>query len=208
MTRTRMPFTWVYCDTDMPLYLNEIYKTIENDMLKRKVQQYEARLGQNVAFDETDGFNSETQSRKRLTPEQIKEYLPEIEKRLMNKSESFDDRFRDIQRQHDMKASPYDQRLKEAGFAKNNRTRRTPAKNGHTKDLVIAFAFAYDLSWEEARQLITAAGYCLSDSIERDIVIQYALEQDFSLKSCNDILEGLNEKDQSGIFAPIKGKAK
>ncbi len=200
---TRLPCTQIYCETDMQLYLDNIYKDIELAALSRKIQDLEAFLSRNSLFDETDNSNTELQKQERkgqgLSSEQIAKHVEEIRKRLTNKSKNFADWARDGN--IPSRSSIIVRILENAHFNRNNLSRAADPSKKHEKDTVIALAFAFGYSWEEARQFIAAAGYCLSDSIERDIVIRYALEKNFSLVSCNKILEGLK-------FGTIHGKKK
>lgn len=64
-----------------------------------------------------------------------------------------------------------------------------------SKDTAIALALALHLTLEETNDLISRAGYRLSHSIRRDIIIEYFIrEREFNLININEILYRLGEK--------------
>ena len=64
-----------------------------------------------------------------------------------------------------------------------------------SKDTVLALIFALKLSMEEATDLLERAGYTLSHSIQRDIIIEYFIsERVYNLNNINAFLYNMNEK--------------
>lgn len=64
-----------------------------------------------------------------------------------------------------------------------------------SKDTAIAFALALELSPEDANDLLSRAGYVLSHSNKRDIIIEYFFrERIYNLMDANDILHRLDQK--------------
>lgn len=58
-----------------------------------------------------------------------------------------------------------------------------------SKDTAISFAFALKLDLPNAKKLLNAAGYALTNSSKRDVIISFFLEQqDFDLKKLNETL--------------------
>lgn len=63
------------------------------------------------------------------------------------------------------------------------------------KDTAIALAFALKLTLEEAKDLLSRAGYCLSHSNKRDIVIEYFFQaNEYDIDTINSVLTELGEK--------------
>jgi hypothetical protein len=63
------------------------------------------------------------------------------------------------------------------------------------KDTCIALSFALKLSLTEANDFLSRAGYVLSHSSKRDVVIEYFFrEQIYDLKDVNEVLFRLNQK--------------
>lgn len=63
------------------------------------------------------------------------------------------------------------------------------------KDTCIAFAFALELTIEEAEDLLSRAGYTLSHSNKRDVLLEYFFkEKIYNLFDINDILFRLGQK--------------
>lgn len=63
------------------------------------------------------------------------------------------------------------------------------------KDTVLAFAFALHCTLDDARQLLQSAGYLLSYSSKRDIVLEYCFRnQIYDLIYINALLAQLNQK--------------
>src|SRR5690625_4603262 len=63
------------------------------------------------------------------------------------------------------------------------------------KNTAIAFCMALELSLEEANKLLHAAGFTLSDSHTKDLVIQYCLQNEiYNLLDVNDALDHFNLK--------------
>ena len=64
-----------------------------------------------------------------------------------------------------------------------------------SKDTVIALSFALRLSFDEAKDLLDAAGYTLSRSIRRDVAIEYFFRSHiYSLTDINIVLDRLGLK--------------
>lgn len=64
-----------------------------------------------------------------------------------------------------------------------------------SKDTAVAFALALELSLEEANDLLSRAGYVLSHSSKRDIIIEYFFkEKIYNLLDANEILYQLDQK--------------
>ena len=64
-----------------------------------------------------------------------------------------------------------------------------------SKDTAIALVFALNLSLEDANDLLKRAGYTLSHSIKRDIVLEFFhKEKIFNLNNINAILDDMGEK--------------
>ena len=64
-----------------------------------------------------------------------------------------------------------------------------------SKDTVIAFVFALKLNLYEANDLLERAGYSLSHSIRRDIIIEYFIREGvYNLNNINAFLFNMNEK--------------
>lgn len=64
-----------------------------------------------------------------------------------------------------------------------------------SKDTAIALVFALRLSMTEAKDLLERAGYTLSHSIRRDIILEYFIgEGVYDLYKINAFLYGMNEK--------------
>ena len=63
------------------------------------------------------------------------------------------------------------------------------------KDTCIAFALALQLPLDDASDLLSRAGYTLSHSSKRDVIIEYFIrEQVYDLNDINDILYRLGQK--------------
>lgn len=63
------------------------------------------------------------------------------------------------------------------------------------KDTCVAFAFALELSIDEAEDLLSRAGYTLSHSSKRDVLLEYFFkEKIYNLFDINDILLRLDQK--------------
>ncbi len=64
-----------------------------------------------------------------------------------------------------------------------------------SRDTALAIAFALHLSLEQARDLLSRAGYALSHSDKRDIIIEYFfLQEEYDLTCVNIALYDLGEK--------------
>lgn len=64
-----------------------------------------------------------------------------------------------------------------------------------SKDTAISIAFALCLSLNEAKELLERAGYSLSHSNKRDIIIEYFFaERVYKITDINEVLYGLGEK--------------
>ena len=64
-----------------------------------------------------------------------------------------------------------------------------------SKDTAIALAVALRLPYAEAEDLITRAGYSLSNSSKRDVLIEFCLKaRRFTLRDINDLLYELGEE--------------
>ena len=64
-----------------------------------------------------------------------------------------------------------------------------------SKDTVLALIFALRLSWSEATDMLERAGYSLSHSIKRDIMIEYfIIEGIYNLRNVNAFLYHMGEK--------------
>ena len=64
-----------------------------------------------------------------------------------------------------------------------------------SKDTVIALALVLQLSLDEAKDLLDAAGYTLSHSIRRDVAIEYFLRSHYyCLNEINIVLDRLGLK--------------
>ncbi len=64
-----------------------------------------------------------------------------------------------------------------------------------SKDTAIAFAFALELSLEDAKDILSRAGYILSHSNKRDIIIEYFFrEKVYNLIDINEVLYQMNQK--------------
>ena len=63
------------------------------------------------------------------------------------------------------------------------------------KDTVIALALALKLSLEETNDLLSRAGYILSHSNKKDVIIEYFLrERIYKLNDINEVLFNLDQK--------------
>ena len=63
------------------------------------------------------------------------------------------------------------------------------------KDTCIAFALALQLPLDDANDLLSRAGYTLSHSSKRDVIIEYFIrEQVYNLNDINDVLYRLGQK--------------
>lgn len=63
------------------------------------------------------------------------------------------------------------------------------------KDTVLAFIFALKLSLEEANDLLERAGFTLSHSLRRDIILEYFInEKVYNLSNINAFLYNMSEK--------------
>ncbi len=64
-----------------------------------------------------------------------------------------------------------------------------------SKDTAVAIAFALKLTTEQANDLLARAGYTLSHSSRRDIILEYFFEEKiYDLVDINEVLYNLNEK--------------
>jgi hypothetical protein len=64
-----------------------------------------------------------------------------------------------------------------------------------SKDTVLALIFALKLSLNEAKDLLERAGYTLSHSIRRDIILEYFIKEGvYNLNNINAFLYNMNEK--------------
>ena len=64
-----------------------------------------------------------------------------------------------------------------------------------SKDTAMALIFALRLKLEQAEELLRCAGYSLSHSNQRDIVIEYFIREEvYDLMVINDVLHKLEEK--------------
>ena len=64
-----------------------------------------------------------------------------------------------------------------------------------SKDTVLAIIFGLRLSYEEAVDLLERAGYALSHSIKRDIIIEYFIKAgEYNLNNINAFLYNMNER--------------
>lgn len=63
------------------------------------------------------------------------------------------------------------------------------------KNAVITLAMALELTKYEAEELLQAAGYALSDSDKRDLIIQFCLQNKiYDLHDVNEALDSMDEK--------------
>ena len=63
------------------------------------------------------------------------------------------------------------------------------------KDTCIAFAFALKLTLDDAEDLLSRAGYTLSHSNKRDVLLEYFFKEEvYNLFDINDILNRLDQK--------------
>ena len=64
-----------------------------------------------------------------------------------------------------------------------------------SKDTVLAFIFALRLTLGEGKDLLERAGYTLSHSIRRDIILEYFIkERVYNLNNINAFLYNMSEK--------------
>ncbi len=58
-----------------------------------------------------------------------------------------------------------------------------------SKDTVLAFAFSLELNLEQAKKLLKSAGYSLSNSDKRDVILSFCYERGiYNIKQVNEIL--------------------
>lgn len=64
-----------------------------------------------------------------------------------------------------------------------------------SKDTALALVIALELSLKQATDLLSRAGYTLSHSNKRDVIIEYFIrEKIYNLSDINDVLYHLDEK--------------
>ena len=64
-----------------------------------------------------------------------------------------------------------------------------------SKDTVVALIFSLKLNLDEAKDLLERAGYTLSHSIRRDIIIEYFIKEGvYNLNNINAFLYNMDEK--------------
>lgn len=64
-----------------------------------------------------------------------------------------------------------------------------------SKDTAIALALALELSLDEAKEMLSRAGYTFSHSNKRDIIVEFFFrEKVYNLMDANDLLYSLNQK--------------
>ncbi len=64
-----------------------------------------------------------------------------------------------------------------------------------SKDTCISFCYALELSFSEANDLIKRAGYVLSHSSKRDIILEYFLKEgEYDIDDVNDVLHTLGQR--------------
>lgn len=63
------------------------------------------------------------------------------------------------------------------------------------KNTVIKLIFAIELDIDDAEELLESAGYCLTNSSLRDVIIMYFLEiKEYDLFIINDVLKHYNQE--------------
>jgi len=64
-----------------------------------------------------------------------------------------------------------------------------------SKDTVIMFAFALELTLQEAEELLKRAGFFLGDCVKRDMIFRYCFENRiFDIREVNELLEQEKER--------------
>ncbi|MBQ8426892.1 MAG: XRE family transcriptional regulator, partial [Clostridia bacterium] len=64
-----------------------------------------------------------------------------------------------------------------------------------SKDTVLAFALSLELNLEQSKELLSSAGYSLSNSDKRDVILTFCFERGiYKMKQVNEILYVFREK--------------
>ena len=81
---------------------------------------------------------------------------------------------------------------KRAGIDRKLFSKIRTDKNYHPKIRVVyAFIFVLRLNLDDARDLLTSAGYSISPAHEYDLAMQYCIEEGFDIDTVNEILYAL-----------------
>ena len=64
-----------------------------------------------------------------------------------------------------------------------------------SKDTVLAFSLSLELNLEQAKNLLASAGYSLSNSDKRDVILSFCYERGiYNMKQVNEILYIFRER--------------
>ena len=201
MDQVVIPCSNLYLDTDADLYIESIYRKVEYEKIKRKIEKYEPDISI------LNGNKTDT-ALKQYQGEKIPN-MNELLLKLSNMTKGVSEMLMTLEQDKDaVAAKKVRETLDTVNFSKKayydlfKIHKNSDYKSMPEKDTLIALAFAMKLSKEKTTELLLSAGYVLSPAIERDMIIQHFLENKmYDLKRLNDFLMAVDLK-------PLKGRRK
>lgn len=203
-----VPCTNIFTCLDIELYLNNLYKEIEMDKMRKIIMNYEPHNLEYADYKDNKGVKECKKVSKMidnmfdLTRDEKKEILARLENKLSKTAELVCD-FENEKPHKDVI-----KRMEDAGYAKKtyydikNLSNKQSQKSVPTKDTLIALACALELTIEQTKKLLYSSGYIFSPAVDRDVIIEYFIEKGmYNIVRINCFLDILGLK-------PIEGKKK
>ena len=177
-----VPCTNIFTRLDIELYLNNLYKEIEMDKMRKIIMNYEPHNLEYADYNNKGVKVCKKMSEKiddmyDLTRDEKKEILARLENKLSKTAELVCEFENEKQHKDVIK------KMEDAGYAKKtyydikNLSSRQSQKSVPTKDTLIALACALELSIEQTKKLLFSSGYIFSPAVDRDVIIEYFIEK-------------------------------
>lgn len=178
-----VPCTNIFTRLDLELYLNNLYKEIEMDKMRKIIMQYEPHNLEYADYKDIKGVKACKKVSVRvddmldLSRDEKQEILVRLENKLSKTAELVCEFENEKQHKDVIK------KMEDAGYAKKtyydikNLSSRQSQKSVPTKDTLIALACALELTIEQTKKLLFSSGYIFSPAVDRDVIIEYFIEK-------------------------------
>ncbi len=178
-----VPCTNIYTRLDIDLYLNNLYKEIEIDQMRKIIMNYEPY---NLEYADSNDNKGARVCKKvsnmidgmcDLTRDEREEIIARLENKLSSTAELV------CEFEKEKQCKDVIKKMEDAGYARKtyydikNWSSRQSQKSFPTKDTLIALACALELTIEQAKKLLFSSGYIFSPAVDRDVIIEYFIEK-------------------------------
>lgn len=178
-----VPCTNIYTCLDIELYLNNLYKEIEMDKMRKIIMNYEPH---NLEYADNNDNKGAKVCKKvsnmidgmyNLTRDEKKEIIARLENKLSKTAELV------WEFENDKQCKDVIKKMEDAGYARKtyydikNLSSRQSQKSVPAKDTLIALACALELPIEQTKKLLFSSGYIFSPAVDRDVIIEYFIEK-------------------------------